>query len=64
MPARCCRPADLVEREVVATIEFTYESCKKGVVKYNIPSIDKQREVPNQRVANENVALCEALNVQ
>jgi hypothetical protein len=55
---------DPVEREVVGTIELTFESCKKGVVKYNIPSIDKQREVPIQRVANENVALCEALSVQ
>ena len=51
---------DPVEREVVGTIELTFEDCKKGVVKYNIPSIGKQGEVPIQRVANDNVPSCEA----
>jgi len=46
-----------VEREVVGTIEFSFEHCKIGVVKYNNPSVEKQRGVPIQRVANDNLAL-------
>jgi len=51
---------DPVEREVVGTIELKFEDCTKGVVKYNIPSINRSGEVPIQRVANDNVPICEA----
>jgi len=53
---------DPVEREVVGTIELTFEDCKKGLVKYSIPSINRSGEVPIQRVANDNVELCEDLS--
>jgi len=53
---------DPVERETDGTLELIFEDCKTGVVKYTIPSIDRSGEVPIQRVANDNVALCEALN--
>ena len=52
---------DPVERETVGTIEVIFEDCKAGVVRYSIPSINRTGEVPIQRVANDNVALCEAL---
>jgi dienelactone hydrolase len=43
------------------TITLTFDSCNSGTVEYDIPSIDRQGIVPIQRVANDNVVLCEAL---
>ena len=45
------------------TIVLTFEDCKNGTVEYDIPSIDKHGVVPVKRVVEDNVALCEALNV-
>ena len=55
---------DPVMRETDGTIELIFEDCSSGVVKYNIPSIGRTGEVPIQRVANDNVALCEELSSQ
>jgi len=44
------------------TILLTFSSCNSGTVEYDIPSIDRQGTVPIQRIANDNIALCEALN--
>jgi len=44
------------------TILLTFTSCWSGTVEYDIPSINKQGNVPIQRVADDNIALCEALN--
>jgi len=43
------------------TIKLSFESCSKGLVEYSIPSINQQGSVPIQRIANDNVALCESL---
>ena len=43
------------------TITLTFEDCSSGLVEYDISSIDQQGSVPIQRVANDNIALCEAL---
>ncbi len=43
------------------TITLTFESCSSGLVEYDITSIDQQGSIPIQRVADDNVALCEAL---
>lgn len=43
------------------TIVLTFDNCEAGTVEYNIPSINRQGTVPIQRVANDNVELCEAL---
>jgi len=43
------------------TITVTFESCETATVEYDIPSINRQGTVPIQRVANDNRALCEAL---
>ncbi len=43
------------------TIILTFNSCNTGTVEYDIPSINKSGTVPIQRVANDNIALCEAL---
>ena len=46
------------------TITLTFSDCSTGVVEYNIPSINRQGTVPIQRVATDNVALCETLSAQ
>ena len=42
------------------TVEFTH--CTNGTFTYDFPSIDRRRVVPVQRVALDNVPLCELLN--
>jgi hypothetical protein len=46
------------------TITLTFESCASAVVEYDITSINQQGSVPIQRIANDNIALCESLNLQ
>lgn len=46
------------------TLTLTFESCTSGTIEYVIPSINMSGSVPIQRVANDNVALCEALSNQ
>lgn len=41
-------------------IEFT--SCKSGTVTYDITSVDRQGVIPLERIALDNVPLCEALD--
>ena len=43
------------------TITLTFSDCNTGIVEYDIPSINRQGSVPIRRVANDNIALCEAL---
>ena len=44
------------------TLVLTFYDCNAGTVEYDITSIDRQGTVPIQRVANDNIALCELLN--
>ena len=44
------------------TILLIFTSCNSGTVEYDIPSINRQGIVPIQRVAGDNIALCQALN--
>ncbi|MGB7453386.1 MAG: hypothetical protein WBM36_14765, partial [Lysobacterales bacterium] len=46
------------------TLTLTFASCKTGILEYDITSINKSGSVPIQRVAEDNVALCEALSSQ
>jgi len=46
------------------TITLTFADCSTGTINYIIPSINRQGTVPIQRVATDNVALCEALSTQ
>ncbi|MDX2418551.1 MAG: hypothetical protein QNK19_13905 [Xanthomonadales bacterium] len=43
------------------TIILTFDSCNSGTVVYDITSIGQKGTVPIQRVAYDNIALCEAL---
>lgn len=44
------------------TLTLTFTSCNSGTIEYDIPSIDRQGIVPIQRVATDNVVICEALS--
>ena len=44
------------------TIILTFDSCNSGTIECDIPSIKRQGIVPIQRVAGDNIALCEAIN--
>jgi hypothetical protein len=46
------------------TITLSFNNCKSGSVKYDIPSIGRSGTVPIERIAPDNVALCEALITQ
>jgi cyclophilin family peptidyl-prolyl cis-trans isomerase len=43
------------------TITLTFSDCGSALVEYDIIPINQQGSVPIQRVANDNIALCEAL---
>ena len=51
----------VVGRQVDGSITLTFESCSTGTVEYNIPSINRQGNVPIERVAKDKEVLCEAL---
>ena len=53
-------PVSISDGEII--VEFS--SCRAGKISYNIPSIDMQGVVPIERVAPDNIALCEALSTQ
>jgi hypothetical protein len=44
------------------TIELVFESCTAGIVNYEIDSLGLQGAIPVQRIANDNVALCDLLS--
>ena len=44
------------------TITLTFDSCNSGTIDYDITSINRQGTVPIRRVADDNIAICEALN--
>ena len=46
------------------TMILTFYDCNTGTVEYDIPSIGRSGIVPIQRVANDNIALCESLATQ
>jgi hypothetical protein len=43
------------------TINLKFQTCNTGTIEYDIPSINRRGMVPIQRVANDNVKICEAL---
>ena len=46
------------------TLTLSFEDCRSGTIEYDIPSINMSGTVPIQRVAEDNVPLCEALLAQ
>jgi len=54
-------PGDDLTRRDDGTLTLKFNNCNEGTASYNIPSINAQGEVPIERVAIDNVALCNAL---
>ncbi len=54
-------PGDDLARRDDGTLTLKFNNCNEGTASYNIPSINAQGEVPIERVAIDNVALCNAL---
>ncbi len=50
-----------IERSMDGTIVLSFETCDKGTVEYDITSIGRKGTVQIQRVAADNIALCETL---
>jgi hypothetical protein len=46
------------------TITLIFDNCNSGTIEYNITSIGQQGIVPIQRVADDNVVICEALKAE
>jgi len=44
------------------SINVEFKNCNEGTITYNISSINQQGVVPIQRLASDNVELCERLN--
>lgn len=42
-----------------AVIEIVWSGCNAGVVRYNIPSVNKSGEIPIERIVLDNVQECE-----
>ena len=43
------------------TVLLHFDSCNSGMVSYEIPSINRTGVIPIERVARDNVALCEMI---
>ena len=46
------------------SIILTFDNCNSGTVEYDITSINQKGIVPIQRVAKDNIVLCEALKAE
>jgi hypothetical protein len=53
-----------IERVTDGSIILSFEDCTKGTVEYDITSINQKGIVPIQRVAKDNIVLCEALKAE
>lgn len=50
--------------EAAGSIMLQFDDCMSGSLYYDIPSIGRSGLVPIQRIANDNVALCERLSAE
>jgi hypothetical protein len=57
-------PGEIVRTDPVGadgTLTIKFDNCTEGTIDYDIITIDAQGTVPIQRVANDNIALCNEL---
>jgi len=47
--------------EVIGTMRIEWCDCEKGWLTYNMPELELIGNIKIQRIAPDNVALCEAL---
>ncbi len=48
----------------VGSMDVVFENCTEGVVNYRLPDLNLQGEIPIQRIVNDNIMLCELLNLE
>ena len=53
-----------INRRNDGTITLVFEDCNNGSINYLIPSIGREGTVPIQRIAHDNIALCEKLDLE
>jgi hypothetical protein len=51
-----------IDEKPGGSITLTFKACNSATVDYDITAIERQGSIPIERVATDNVALCEALN--
>ncbi|MEM1411963.1 MAG: hypothetical protein AAGH19_06335, partial [Pseudomonadota bacterium] len=51
----------LPETVAVGTLEVFWHDCGHAHVRYELPAIDEDDDIPLQRIVDDNTALCEAL---
>ena len=51
-----------VTTDAYGSIVLEFSDCNTGTVEYDIPSIGARGKIEIERVAGDNIALCEALN--
>jgi hypothetical protein len=51
----------IIDEQPGGSITLAFNHCNSATVDYDITVIDRQGSIPIQRVATDNVALCEAL---
>lgn len=56
--------ASSVTNTASGTATLTFENCNSGTLEYDIPSISRTGIIPIQRVADDNVVLCEAIQAE
>jgi sugar lactone lactonase YvrE len=54
-------PPASTDQDGYGTIQLRFLTCNEGRITYDIPSLMLSGEIPVRRIANDNVALCEAL---
>lgn len=55
-------PKPVTDEDGSMTLEFA--SCNEGLITYNIPSVGLSGTVPIERIADDNISLCETLKLQ
>lgn len=45
-------------------LTLTFDDCSSGTIEYNITSIGQSGIIPIQRISNDNIALCQALQYE
>jgi len=57
-------PPATTDQDGDGTMTLEFAGCEEGLVSYEITSLDISGEIPIERVALDNVPLCEALNAE
>jgi len=57
-------PSPVTDQDDYGTMTLKFTHCNEGLLSYEIPSLGLSGEVPIERVAGDNIPLCETLAIQ